>query len=284
MKIFLTLIFFATFIAIHAAPQSVSDGTSDFVTEDDVAIRRIADQVRTVEKMADDNQFASAILKSIDQECMLSKYKKHNLLHELLTEEAFELSNIDEKPLDPLLVFANIALTCSNKLNAVLGFIFDNMFSYSGLIEAFREDEPFKEIFDEFVCFNNYAVHMDFLDPSVYNNLNYKLINETVQAECNETVIETRTTVVETLGFFSEFVLTDQRKCIENELATAAEKFFLKYILLIPLGLNDDQKKQAKVNFIDDALDGLEKLLVCNIKTDEVENPKENEISGSQFK
>lgn len=284
MKLFLTTIFCATVIAIQAAPQSVSDGTSNFITQDDVAIKLIAEQVRTVEKMADDNQFASAVLKSIDQKCMLSKYKMHNLLNEMLTEEALDLENIDEKPLDPLLVFANIALTCSNKLNAVLGFIFDNVFSYSGLIEAFREVEPFKEIFDEFVCYNNYAVHKDLLDPSVYTNLNYNLINETVQAECNETVLETRMTVVETLGFFSEFVLTDQRKCIENELATAAEKFFLKYILLVPLGLSDDQKKQEKVNFINDALDGLEKLLVCNIKTVEVENPKENEISGRPFK
>lgn len=271
----------ATVISVQGAPQSVADATSDFVTEDDVAIKLIADQVKTIESLADENEFAITILKSIDQKCMLSKYKQHKLIDEMLTAEAFDLTNIDEKPLDSLLVFANIALTCSNKLNALLGFIFDNLFSYSGLIDAFKDDEPFKSIFDEFVCYNNYAVETGLVDPEVYTNLQYNLFNETAKAECKKTVNETRESMGETLEFFSEFVLTDNRKCLESEIVTAAERFFLKYVLLIPLGLTDDQKKQEKANFIKDSLDGLEKLLTCNIKTGQAENAKENEILTS---
>lgn len=274
--LFPSVICFTLVISVFGAPQTNS--ISEFVTEDDVARKIIADQVKMIEKLSDDNEFARSILKSIDQKCMLDKYKNYKFINEMLTEEAFELDGFGspEKTVDPFIVFADIALMCSNKLDFLLKFIFSNLFSYSELLEAFREDEPFKEVIDDFVCYNNYAVKMNLLDPNTYTRLQDQPKNKT-DAECDEAVVELRKLVVDSLEFFSEFVVSDHRQCLRTEIAEAAEKFFLKYILLIPLGLTDEQKLHEKKNFVTDAREGLEKILVCS--ANEKEDRKINEIS-----
>lgn len=262
-------------INVLGAPQSNSK--ENFVTEDDIARKTIADQVKIIELMSDNNDFARSVLKSIDQSCMLEKYKKYKLVDEMLTAEAMDLDNIgsQDKSIDPFIVFANIALTCSSKLDYVLRFAFSNLFSYSELLDAFREDEPFKEFIDDFVCYNNHAVKMNLLDPKVYTRLQHQPTNKTV-AECDETVKGMRDRVIESLEFFSEFVVSDHRQCLRNQIASEAEMFFMKYILLVPLGLTDEQKLHEKKNFVEDARNGLEKLLVCN--AGEKEDTRINEI------
>lgn len=272
----LLIISFALVIGVFSAPHSSE--TNEFVTEADIGMKVITRALKNLNSLAADNEIAAAVVKSIDKQCMLNKYKKHNLA-DRLTEEALDISNISEEtPVDPLIVFANIALTCSNKLNALLGFVFDNLFSYSGLLDAFREDEPFKEFIDDLACYNNFAVQSNILDPVIYSHLNYNLTNQT-QEECDEIISESRTSVVDTLDFFSGFVVSDHKKCLQNEISAAGEKFFLRYALLIPAGLTDKQKRETKSSFISDALDGLEKLLVCNTIKANPADPKINEIS-----
>jgi len=258
-------------ISIHGFPQVEE---TEFVSENDVLKKSIAHNIGILSNISGNNAMAASIIKSINQECMLEKYKKNRLESELTQE--IDLLNLEGLPMDPIIIFANIALTCSNKMNALLGFIFDSAFSFSGLIDAFREDEPFKEIIDDLVCYNNYAVKKDILHPNEYPNLNYKLVNET-EAECEETVNKTRNNLAESISFFAEFVLIKEQKCLESEISTGAENIFLKYVLLIPLGLTDEQKTHAKTNFIADTFEGMEKLLACNMKKEE---DQQNEITS----
>jgi hypothetical protein len=256
MKFLLLSIFVFT---VNGAPQI----SSEFVTEDQVARKIIKDELRVIEKLSNDNEVAKSIVKSIDQDCMLEAYRKNKLLNEL-TEEALDISSISgDTKIDPILVFANIALSCSNKLDKLLGFLFDNIFSYSGLLDAFRDDEFFKKHIDDLVCFNNYAVKTNVLDPSAYSLLKYELVNRT-QEECDKEVMEMKELATSSLESASSFVVSDHSKCLQNELAISAEKFFLRYVLLIPLGLSEDQKKAEKMNFIEDSREGLEKILTCN--------------------
>lgn len=276
---FLTLaVVFTSLVSGFAAPQINLEANSEFVSEDDVARKLIADELLKIQKIADDNGIAKAILTSIDQECMLAKYKQHKLTNDMLTMEAINWADLGSSDLkiDPVLVFANIAITCSNKLEALLEFAFDNLFSYSGLLHAFRNDEPFKEFLDDLVCYNNYAVQKKVLDPSVYPTLNYKLVNGTEQQKaCEKTVKDIKNDLVANIEFFSQFVVSDHHKCLQTEISEAAEKFALQYLLLVPLGLSDVQKIEQKANFVQDARDGLEKLLVCNVS----KNDESNEIS-----
>lgn len=271
MKLLIFSIFVFAVVIVNGAPQT----SSEFVTEDDVARKIIADELRIIEKLSDNNKIAKAVVRSIDQTCMLDAYKRHKLLEDL-TEEALELSSLSEQTkVDPYLVFANIALSCSSKLDALLGFLFDNLFSYSGLLDAFREDDPFKEFIDDLVCYNNYAVKTNVLDPNAYSLLKYQLVNQT-QEECDKEIYEMKNLVSSSLTSGSGFIVSDHTRCLQNELYGGAEKFFLRYFLLIPLGLNEEERKVEKVNFIADSREGLEKILLCNA-VKEMEG--ENEVS-----
>lgn len=273
MKCFVLSVFvFIVVIGCNGAPET----SSEFVNEDDVARKIIADELRSIEKLSDDNKIAKAVLKSIDQTCMLEAYKKYKLLSGL-TEESIDLMDISqETKIDPILVFANVALSCSSKLEPLLGFLFDNIFSYSGLLDAFREDDPFKEFIDDLICFNNYAVKTNVLDPEAYSLLNYQLVNHT-QEKCDEEISKLKEQVTDALSFGASIVVSDNAHCLQNELATGAEKFFLRYILLIPLGLNEEQKKVERLNFIADSREGLEKILLCNARKEL--STGDNEIS-----
>lgn len=256
----------------QAAPQV----DSEFVTEDDIARRRINETLATIASLADDNKIALAVLKSIDQQCMLESYQKNKLMNDLTTE-VLDLGDMTEiENVDPYIVFANIALSCSSKLDGFLGFVFDNLFSFSGLLDTFREDDPFKKFIDDLTCFNNYAIKTNVLNPEDYEHLKYELVNQT-QEECDEYIIELQDGANRAVDFVSSFVISDRASCLKTKLANEAEKFFLKYFLLIPLGLTEDQRKAKKLNFIADSREGLEKILSCNIEKAEADNEISNE-------
>jgi len=265
--ILLSVISCSLIIGSLAAPKA--GGSGEFVTEDDIARKVINDQLRSFEKLTDNNSFVVSLLKSVDQECMLKKFKKNNLMSNVMSmnELTMESFNDEEVGVDSLLIFGNIGVSCFSKFDALLTFAFDNLFSYSILIDAFRDDEPFKGIFDDLVCYNHYAVKNHVLDPHKYTKLNYKLVNET-EAECNETIDEVRIQIRQMLLFTID-IPTKHRECLENEIAAGIEKLFFKYFLLVPAGLTDEQKIEEKANFITDIRDGLWKLLMCNVKTEE---------------
>jgi hypothetical protein len=250
-------------ISCQAAPQV----DSEYVTEDDIARRRINETLETVASLADDNKIALAVLKSIDQQCMLESYQRNQITTEVLFfEDMTEIENVD-----PYIAFANIALSCSSKLDGFLSFVFDNLFSFSGLLDTFREDDPFKKFIDDLICFNNYAVKTNFLNPEEYDHLKYELVNQT-QEECDEYLKELQDGANGAVDLVSSFVISDHAYCLKTQLANEAEKFFLKYFLLIPLGLTEDQRKAKKLNFIADSREGLQKILSCNIEKTEADN------------
>jgi hypothetical protein len=255
-----SVVCFVFVIGARAFPKLVND---EFVSEDDIASKAIADQFKTIKKLSKDNEFAEVLLRSIDQKCMVAKYKEHKLVDTMLTQEAIDFTNITpEKPVDPMLVFINIGVSCSNKLTAILGFVFDNVFSYSGLIDAFRGEQPIKEYIDDLNCYNNYAVKMNILSQEKYPKLSTTLVNET-QSECDEKIAEMRGMVSASLEMASASVVTDHATCLSKEISTLAEKIFLHYVLLIPVGLSDEEKHEEKLKFVQDLLEGLEKILVC---------------------
>ena len=128
------------------------------------------------------NPFAKALIKSIDQYCMLNKYKEHNFMSIMVTKEVLDLSFPPDK-----WVFLNIAISCSSKLDALRGFAFDNAFALADRIKAFRDDELFKGYLDDLSCSNNYAVRFKWIDTNFYTEFEYNLINNT-EEQCNHKI------------------------------------------------------------------------------------------------
>ena len=209
--------------------------------------------------------FAKALIKSIEQYCTLNKYKEHNFMSEMLTREVLDLNTRETGEIDAQLVFLHFAMSCSSKLDALLEFIFDYAFFFTDLIDAFRDDEPFKGCLDDLSCYNNYAVRSKWIDTKVYTEFEYNLINKT-EEECDykiQKLIELANEVSEeTLGNIGRKDLI----CLQNEIVSTAIKIFFKYVILIPANRGVEQKTNAKKNFLNDFKGPLNQLLVCSEK------------------
>jgi hypothetical protein len=57
----------------------------------------------------------------------------------------------------------------------------------------------------------------------------------------------------------------DHRKCFEGQMFKAVENYVLKYLVLVPADITDEQKVSLKASFIEDSMMALEKILLCNV-------------------
>jgi hypothetical protein len=261
-----SVICFVFFIGARAFPTIVDE----FVSEDEIANNAIADQFKDIRKLSQNNKFVDILLRSIDQKCMVEKYKENKLVN-MLTDEKIDMTHVTlETPIDPLLVFTNIGVLCSNKLNAILEFLFDNIFSFSGLIDAFKNEHFIEELlFDNLTCYNNYAVKMNILSHEKYPKLSITLVNQN-QNECNETIDGRNALEEALLEMALAFVATDHASCLGKEIKTLDDKTSLKYGLLLPIGLSDAEKREEKPKFVHDIREGLERILACVTQEKEV--------------
>jgi hypothetical protein len=278
MKAFLLVIVVsACFIGIESAPASED--------EDSHAKVVIANRIESYKKTFKSNKFAMSLIKSVDKECVLEHYKTNLLLEKyLITSEPQNLpSSVSADSLeltqltDSTVVFANIALMCSNKLNAVLGFGFDLLFSFSNLVEAFKDEDFVKDTFNDLDCFYKYAVDNKFLDLEIYPSIDYGLKNNT-QEECNRKILQEKKDAKGFISFVREFTDLSKPQCMQDQAVSIGEMFFFRYALLIPLGITDEQKIAEKLNFIKDTHEGLKKFLLCNVDatSDESETTTDN--------
>ena len=254
MKIVCEVVLVLTlFLHVHAA----SDENS--LTQDDDARLIFNNITEHIGSMASKKPFSWPIVKSMDHECMLNKYKEHNFMSKMLTEDVLDCDDVDSK-----LVLLTIGTSCSSKFHALLGFIFDSAFALADLINAFRDDEPFKGYLDNLICFNNYAVRSKWIDTNVYNDFEYNLINKT-EEECDQKIQKFRepaNAILKEIIAFQPGVPV----CFKNEIFSTAEKIFFKYAILIPANISVEQKKNAKMNFVNDIEDALNQLLNCSKK------------------
>lgn len=244
------------------------------ITDDEAAKKIFTDTLEELLTLADKNVVASIVVKSIDPQCMVDQYKKHGFeIDDLMEEaEAIKAAAVPDPSTinaNPILVFVNIAVSCSNKLRPVLGFLFDNSFSYGTLIDAFRDDEPLKGVLDNLVCYNKYAIEQKHLDPTLYTNLNTTFDHHT-EEKCAKLIQDLKDVYEVGVANIPELPGFPQRKCVVEQFYRIAERFVFKYVLLIPLALSDEQKIAEKKNFIDDAYVGLEKLLLCSAKPNDI--------------
>lgn len=270
-NLLLSVIGFVLILGVLGAP----------ITDDEAAKKTFIELLDELLTLADKNVFGIVLVKSVDPQCLVDQYKKHGFELDYLIEQATAIattptedrSNIE---IDPLLVFANIVISCSNKLHPLLGFLFDNAFSFSSLIDAFRDDEPIKGVLDDLVCYNKYAIEHKYLDPTVYTNLNTTLDDHT-EEKCAKLIQDIKDLYEAGITDMPEIPGFTNRECYMIQSFNIIERIIFKYILLIPLGLSDEQKIVEKKNFIEDANEGLHKFLACSYKPND---EKTQEISN----
>lgn len=148
MKFLIAFLLFAVLGATIAAPTAEE-------IDDDVARLRVKNTMETVEAIMTEDEddeeddtgdkYVKALGKTIDRECIFSQYKKYHYTHDLLDESVLKnrLKHFSHEPDIQLIRFGAVAASCSNKVDPILRFIFDILFSVGELTDAFRDDPPF---------------------------------------------------------------------------------------------------------------------------------------------
>jgi hypothetical protein len=251
---------------VHGSTHITDDEAKHFIADQISEIGMVFKKVSPISKSLTESLIKS-LSKSIDQKCMLEKYQKYKLADDYLPFSLETLSDPSQK-IDSLFIFMNIGISCSSKHDGIMGFLFNNIFTFSGLIEAFRDDEPVKGFLDNMGCYTSYAVESKILDPAVFTHLNTNLVNITKE-ECDGKIAQLRIVFKTMIKKASEGDNLEAKKCLETRQLEGLESFFFRYLVLVPEGLTADQKKVEKVHFIKDNRDHVEKLILCNVKNDD---------------
>lgn len=265
-------------VYINAAP------TEHFESEEEEAKVVIDELINAFEEdsRVSDNPFASAFIKSIDKDCILNKYKEHKILH-LITLEGLKKVKLTKTGGKHVLL--NVAAVCTKKSRPLLGFVFENFFSFNDLIGAFRNDEPFKTYLDELSCYNNYAVRHNYIDAATYPNFEHSLTEKT-EGECDEKIKELRDMLQGALDGLFDGTEAKEFDCYKTEFVKLAERVFFKFVLLVPAKVTVEQKSQAKTHFIDDILETLDQGLSCNVvlepQAEETTAEEENKVEDNE--
>lgn len=263
--------------------------------DDDVARFRVKNTLETAEailtKDEDDTEddmgdkYVKSLVKTIDQECMFSQYKKYHYTHDLLDESALEkkIHEFSESFDTQLIRFITVAASCSDKIDPILRFIFEILFSVGELADAFRDDPPFNtgdnknlqffnkflfsfcSAFDDVNCYTNYAITHGLVDDKTYTFLNQTLVNQTVE-ECHMEVEESLSSIKMLLSMFEDDGPLDKAavECVENQFFEMIKKLVFKYSLLFSASVTPEQKAQEKLNFVKDIKTTIEKIAFCD--------------------
>lgn len=147
------LVIAAIFIVFAALSVNATPATEDI--DDDVARLRVKNTMETVEAILTEDEdpddddagdkYVKSLAKTIDRECIFNQYKKYHYTHDLLEETVLKnkLKQFSEDHDIQLIRFGVVAASCSNKVDPILRFVFDILFSVGELSDAFRDDPPF---------------------------------------------------------------------------------------------------------------------------------------------
>lgn len=140
--------------------------------DDDVARLRVKNTLETVEAILTEDEnddeddtgdkYVKALVNTVDRECIFNQYKKYHYTHDLIEESVLrtKISQFTEEHDTSLIRFATVAASCSNKIDPILRFIFDILFSIGELTDAFRDDPPFNRgmrlIYGKSSCLTNF--------------------------------------------------------------------------------------------------------------------------------
>lgn len=281
--------FFLVALCVNAAPTIEE-------IDDDVARLRVKNTLETVEAILVENEdpddddmkdkYVKSLIKTVDRECIFTQYKKYHYTHDLLDDSVLKnkLEDFADTYDIGLIRFGIVSASCSNKIDPILRFIFEILFSVGELADAFRYDPPFNlgdiklffqscivdtcfsfcSAFDDVNCYTNYAIAHGLVDDKEYNFLNKTLVNQTVE-ECHKEVDATMMEIKMMMSMFEEGPLDKHAvECVDNQLYEMIKKLVFKYSLLFSAEVTPMQKAQEKLNFVKDIKTTIEKIAFCD--------------------
>jgi hypothetical protein len=196
---------------------------------------------------------AELALASLDKECMYQKYKEQHLLR-WINLEYVESHKLEKQMAE---VMFGIGLQCSNKVDVLAEFLFENFMTFHIIYKSFV-DEPAVRNYTRYIeCANKYAVEQHFLDETVYGN-KVKFSEESSDL-CDEfNAIYTAASSVGKLGLRQEV-----RRACAIGIMNHIEKALVRTILMLQFDLTFDQKKEEREHFVKEVHEIIRKVAPC---------------------
>jgi hypothetical protein len=197
---------------------------------------------------------AKIMVNSIDKSCMLKKYKEGNWL-KYVGDEYFDGYSLEGD--DAHGAFFGIALQCSNKVDVLAKFVFDNYMTFHILFKPLMDEPALKNYTSYVWCVNKYAVDNHFMQDTVYGQ-KVKLAYDDDEL-CDEFMEVAKAM---TAGFKLFLRKEAERTCAIKTLAHA-EKVLIRNILLVQFDLTFEQKHEERDRFVKEVDRFIDNFLHC---------------------
>lgn len=246
-------IFIVNLVVAYCAPSD--HGSAIISDSDNIAIQKISKIFSELQSLIDMHSgpsklFESVLLRSVNQTCLLDRYKKHGMVQKIPDLAA------PKKPLD-IMVLIIFAKTCSSKTDYLIQYLFEAFMSYRFVLEAFIHEPEFKEFAEMMLCANIYAVNNKYIDPNVYK------INNTLPANQEESCkIMVEKTEMEIEFIEKKYQQLFPKECTK-QLVEDIKNIVFKFGLLVQIELNGEQEKELRVKFIQELRDDEDKIVSC---------------------
>jgi hypothetical protein len=251
-----TMKFLILVLALFAVGAFADD---DRIPTEEVALENISKVFEGFQRRLrrDEEKLIGKIaINSIDKSCMVQKYKEGNLL-KYVGDEYFDEDSLEGD--DAMGAFLGIALQCSNKVDVLAKFVFENYMTFHILFKPLI-DEPAIENYTSYVwCVNKYAVDNHFMEDTVYDQ-KVRLAHDDDEL-CDEFMEVAKAM---TAGFKLAFRKEFERTCAIKTLAHA-EKVLIRNILLVQFDLTFEQKYEERDRFVKEVHRFIENFLHCAV-------------------
>jgi hypothetical protein len=244
MKFFLVAL---TFLVVGAVADD-----KYFVSEEDGV--KVFD--RALEDINDQPWYPKQANLLFDKHCMYNKIKDANLLKYL--NKDYIIENRSDRT-TALLVWLTVSMQCSDKSNAIVEFVFENLMTFHVLYKSIMK-EPALRNYTHYVNYaNKYAVDNHFIGETVHGTkVNIAVDNEDNYSEFRELV--NVATGVAKIGARKEFMRTCAIGIVDD-----LEKLFAHTVLLIQFELTFDQKRKERENFVRGVKNFFDAILPCAV-------------------
>jgi len=267
--IYTTFIFF--FLGAYAMPETDDEARAKIKAAFSAAEAIITEFTEDLQSKLSDHWLLALkpLVKSIDQECVFQKYKKAELLDELMNEDVLitKIKEMIENPIEDkrLPRLAVVGLTCSSRISPLLTFIFNSLAAFGELAFNFRELPPVDEYYPYIVCYAHYAIGHNIVDPT--NHSGFKppaLVNQTLE-ECYD-IIEQNLFMLKAMTQFDgprDDIEVPHYECIVNEILGFAKKVLFMFNVLFQAEVPETEKALEEKIFVNDFHNAIDKIVLC---------------------
>ena len=265
--------FLTIFLILCGFPTAFVSVFGEIEVTDKEKIVKLLEDIKNISNETLMSFASSLFVNSLDVECILTQYEKHNLTDKIIS--TIDIKSDYPEDLFHNIIFFDVVASCYNSFHVFLAFSFENLMTLKILVDGFIDNPAMEMHKNSLICINNLTIENDLWDESIYP-LNSQLEVRSAMS-CDELL---------GIWLFANMAIEGviggafNRQCV-FPILKEAEILALKTAMLLQVNLTNDQKDLEKNNFIDKIHKICDDILVCAAQPPEkLKNPLDDLIKS----